>query len=340
VFLVLVLLSCEAFQFHSTKGPIMNSRSPRTTRLTMSSQLPTITSTIGHLTTRPLSLKFAADVPTQPQLPTFSNNQYPRVDLSTLTQTQSLMPRTDLPPPTDSLALVPVPSNTRELASPLQTTTTDTQQARLSSLLAPLKRYIPTRITSTHAYNLLAHVFQSICNKHLYVLVLYHVTYSMNLRALHRLQTHIWQRLGWGKPLPWKDSILGFIEERGILLGKIMLANYLTTVVCQLLPLLRVSALHTMIDASMYAHIPAFVSKLSLSLFTINFLDLFVNQFLPVIVPTVAENRRQLYVIRRSWTVLIWLLGSLVVCEMVSTFLGIPMASILAFGGVGTFVYV
>jgi hypothetical protein len=28
------------------------------------------------------------------------------------------------------------------------------------------------------------------------------------------------------------------------------------------------------------------------------------------------------------------------VCEMVSTFLGIPMASILAFGGVGTFVYV
>ena len=71
------------------------------------------------------------------------------------------------------------------------------------------------------------------------------------------------------------------------------------------------------------------------ALYISNFIDLFKTKFLHVFLPNLSENRRQSYVVNRSTSVVIWVVGVLVACEMVSTFLHVPLSSTLAFGGVG-----
>jgi hypothetical protein len=188
-------------------------------------------------------------------------------------------------------------------------------------------RHLFSRLFQSSAVTMISKTLRSIFSVHFYVLVVYHLSYRVGLRWLHKMQTVVWNKLKLQTPLPWKESILGFIEERGEMLGKIMVANYLVALTFKLLPLLGVTAVRS--------DVPSFVSKVAYSVFAINCLDLFMNQFLPSFAPWLAENRRQLYVIRRSLSFIIWTLGSLTVCEMISTFLRIPMASILAFGGFG-----
>lgn len=227
-----------------------------------------------------------------------------------------------IPKPTITPISVPLPLTTRDAEAPVMVVKSNMHLGKFGRL-----KHFFGRVSQSPAFLSVAKVFNSVFTLDFYVLVVYHLTYSMNLRYLHHLQTLLWQRLKWGTPLPWKDSMLGFVEERGGMLGRIMLGSYLMSLVFKCLPLLKIT--------SVRQDIPTFVSRVALSLFAIDFADKFINQFLPVLVPHLAENRRQLYVFRRSLTVLIWLVGSLMVCEMISTFLRIPMASILAFGGVG-----
>jgi MscS family membrane protein len=71
------------------------------------------------------------------------------------------------------------------------------------------------------------------------------------------------------------------------------------------------------------------------ALYISNFIDLFKSKFLLVFLPGLSDNRRQSYVVNRFSSVLIWVIGVLVACEMVSTFLHVPLSSTLAFGGIG-----
>ena len=67
-----------------------------------------------------------------------------------------------------------------------------------------------------------------------------------------------------------------------------------------------------------------------------SFLDLFSRKFItPLYAPEINENKRQKYVLNKATSFLVWLVGILVVCEMVATYIQVPLSSILAFGGIG-----
>ena len=59
---------------------------------------------------------------------------------------------------------------------------------------------------------------------------LFQLTYRKVLRYTHKLQIIIWKMFSLGTPLPFKDSILGFIEERNAVLAKLMGFNYIGTI--------------------------------------------------------------------------------------------------------------
>ena len=83
------------------------------------------------------------------------------------------------------------------------------------------------------------------------------------------------------------------------------------------------------------ADLPSLLSRISYALFLAQFADLFKAQFLRSFFPKVSESKRQSYMVNKSASVIIWTVGGLVACEMVSSYLKVPLSSTLAFGGVG-----
>lgn len=65
------------------------------------------------------------------------------------------------------------------------------------------------------------------------------------------------------------------------------------------------------------------------------FLDLFSRRFINMYAPELGENKRQKYVLHKATSFLIWIVGVLVACEMVATYMKVSLSSILAFGGIG-----
>lgn len=169
-------------------------------------------------------------------------------------------------------------------------------------------------------------ILMSIYPADLSLFIFFQLTYTKILRFAHRNQIHIWNLLALGTPYPWEKSILGFVEERCRLLSRLMGGNYIIKLVCKALARL---------GFRIRGDFASLLSNISYTLFIIHFIDLFKGQFMKTFFPTIAENRRQNYVVNRSASVIIWIIGGLVVCEMVSTYLKIPLSSTLAFGGVG-----
>jgi len=159
-----------------------------------------------------------------------------------------------------------------------------------------------------------------------FVFILFQLTYRRAARWAHQLQIISWKWLALGTPLEFKKSMLGFAEERGGLLAKIMGCNYLVKMFVRVL-----QKLGFRVDAGL----PILLSKIAYTMYAINFIDLFKSQFLHTFFPSLAENRRQSYVVNRSTSVIIWVMGVLAACEMVSTYFKVPLSSTLAFGGVG-----
>ena len=121
-------------------------------------------------------------------------------------------------------------------------------------------------------------------------------------------------------------SILGFLEERAGLLSKLMGANYAIKLICLVL---------TKLGFHIRADLPILISKVLYAMYITHWIDLFKTRFMPVFLPALAENRRSSYVFTRSSSVVVWSVGVLVACEMVSTYMRVPLTSTLAFGGVG-----
>lgn len=159
-----------------------------------------------------------------------------------------------------------------------------------------------------------------------FLFLFFQLTYRRASRMAHKLQIFAWKWLALGKPFEFKKSILGFAEERGGLLAKIMGCNYLVKIVFRVL-----QKLGFRVDTGL----PYLISKIAYTMYVINFVDLFKSQFLHTFFPSLAENRRQSYVVNRSTSVIIWIVGVLAASEMVSTYFKVPLSSTLAFGGVG-----
>jgi small-conductance mechanosensitive channel len=162
--------------------------------------------------------------------------------------------------------------------------------------------------------------------KELFVYLFFRLTYSKMLRTAHKAQTLVWSILALGRPLEWNKSILGFAEENCALLTKLMGGNYMVGVVVTLLQKL---------GFRINDGFPILVSKVVYTFYIANFIDLFKAKYLTVFMPNLSESRRQSYVVNRSISVVLWIVAFLTACEMVSTFLKVPLSSTLAFGGVG-----
>jgi len=80
---------------------------------------------------------------------------------------------------------------------------------------------------------------------------------------------------------------------------------------------------------------PDILSRLSYLFYFANFVDLFKAKFVHLFFPSMTEDRRKNYVFNRSVSVVLWVINFLIACEMISTYLKVPLSSTLAFGGVG-----
>lgn len=129
-----------------------------------------------------------------------------------------------------------------------------------------------------------------------------------------------------GKPLDWERSVLGFLQDRAGLLSRLMGCNYIVKFVCVVL---------VKVGFRIRSDFPGLLSRVSYALYVAHFIDLFKSRFLHTFIPSLSDNRRQSYVVKRSTSFIIWVIGVLVACEMVSTFLKVPLSSTLALGGVG-----
>jgi small-conductance mechanosensitive channel len=169
-------------------------------------------------------------------------------------------------------------------------------------------------------------IFASVYPGDLFLFALFQLSHKRTLRLAHKLQIIVWRVLSMGQVLTFNKSILGFLEERATLLSKVMGCSYIVKLTCMFLGKL---------GFHMRADLPILLSKVMYALYISNFIDLFKTKFLHMFLPNLSENRRQSYVVNRSTSVVIWVVGVLVACEMVSTFLRVPLSSTLAFGGVG-----
>jgi small-conductance mechanosensitive channel len=166
----------------------------------------------------------------------------------------------------------------------------------------------------------------SIYPVHLSVYVFFQYYSSSLLRSLYQLQLLLWKFFSLPAPYPWDSSILGFVEERCSLFSKLIGFNYFVKISCLLLG---------QVGFRIASDFPSLLSRLSYMLFFVHFLDQFKSYFLKSYFPSVSENRRQNYIVNRSLSFAIWVIGGLTGLEMVSSFLKVPLSSTLAFGGVG-----
>jgi small-conductance mechanosensitive channel len=174
--------------------------------------------------------------------------------------------------------------------------------------------------------NVVKSFISSIYPGELLLLLLFRTFYSRLLKFAHRVQIVLWKSANLGTPNEWKSSILGFMHERGKLLSKLITFNYLAKLACGVLG---------RVGFNIRPDLPDLLSRISYALFLAQFADLFKTQFLRTFFPKVGESKRQSYIINKSASVTIWTIGGLVACEMLSTYLKVPLSSTLAFGGVG-----
>lgn len=137
---------------------------------------------------------------------------------------------------------------------------------------------------------------------------LFQLTYKRVLRFAHKAQILLWKFLSLGTPLPFEDSILGFIEERNKVLARLMGFNYIAELSTELLFFLGFRIRHDF---------PTLISRVSYALFITSFVDLFSKKFLNIYVPELNDNKRQKYVLNKATSFLIWLVGNTIHCMLV-----------------------
>lgn len=158
------------------------------------------------------------------------------------------------------------------------------------------------------------------------IFVVFNLMYKKLLRFAHGVQTWAFQALNLKGPFEYDKSIVGFVEKRSRLFVQLLGFNYLVKLSCKLL---------VEIGFRIRPDFPSILSRLSYLFYTINFLDIFKSKFVHLLFPSMTEDRRKNYVFNRSVSVGLWFVNFLIACEMVSTYLKVPLSSTLAFGGVG-----
>lgn len=157
-------------------------------------------------------------------------------------------------------------------------------------------------------------------------MVLFNLMYRKALRVGHNLQSAVFKLLKRSAPFEYDKSILGFVEKRSSMFVQLLGFNYAAKLSCSLLIEIGLRIRPDFADI---------LSRLSYLFYIGNFLDLFKSKFVHIFFPSLTEDRRKNYVFNRSVSVALWFVTFLIACEMVSTYLKVPLSSTLAFGGVG-----
>lgn len=157
-------------------------------------------------------------------------------------------------------------------------------------------------------------------------LLTFQTIYRRLFRVLHQWQSYLWKALSFGSPYEWDKSICKFLEDRCVSLSKLISFNYGMTLVFVGLAQLGVNVKKDFL---------VLLSRILYTSYFTHFIDKFKSEFLPTFLPKLAENRRNRYMADQFSSVVIYAMGILAVCEMISTYLKVPLSSTLAFGGVG-----
>lgn len=195
----------------------------------------------------------------------------------------------------------------------------------VEQIIHPIVPILPI-VKTTEAIPLFKSFLLASNSGELLVFILFSLTYKRALRWAHKIQVFTWQLLALGIPLEWERSMLGFMQDRAGLLGKLMGFNYIVKIVFKLL---------IKIGFRIRPDFPSLLSRVSYAIYIANFVDLFKGQFLKLLFPSLGSDRRQNYVVNRSSSVAVWVVLFFVACEMISTYLKVPLSSTLALGGVG-----
>ena len=198
--------------------------------------------------------------------------------------------------------------------------------AIVETIIQPIAPILPIVKSPEAIPSLLKSFYMAANPGELLVFILFSLTYKRALRWAHKIQVFAWHLLALGIPLEWERSMLGFMQDRAGLLGKLMGFNYIAKITCKLL---------IKIGFRIRPDFPLLLSRVSYAIYIANFIDLFKGQFLRIFFPSLVENRRQSYVVNRSSSVAVWVILFFVSCEMISTYLKVPLSSTLALGGVG-----
>lgn len=174
--------------------------------------------------------------------------------------------------------------------------------------------------------NILKNILYSMYPSDLIFYLFFQLSFKRFLKLFHKLQKISWKLLQLGSPIDYEKSILGFFEDRAELLAKLMGINYISKILLLLL---------TKLGFRIQKDFSTIIAKVSYLIYTTYFVDMFKSQFLHTFLPSLVDNRRQTYVVNRFSSVVIWFIGILITCEVISTFLKVPLSSTLALGGFG-----
>ena len=157
-------------------------------------------------------------------------------------------------------------------------------------------------------------------------LVLFKISYKKILKLAHNVQMNTCKLMNLQEPLEYEKSIIGFIEKRSKLFVRLLGFNYVVKLALKLL---------IEIGFRIRPDVDKIISNLAYLFYAGNFLDLFKSKYVHLFFPSLTEDRRKNYVFNRSVSVALWFVNFLIACEMISTYLKVPLSSTLAFGGVG-----
>lgn len=158
------------------------------------------------------------------------------------------------------------------------------------------------------------------------LLVIFKISYKKVLKLAHNVQVNTCKLFNLEEPLEYEKSIIGFVEKRSKLFVRLLGFNYIVKLALKLL---------VEIGFRIRPDVDRIISNLSYLYYAANVLDLFKSKYVHLFFPSMTEDRRKNYVFNRSVSVALWFVNFLIACEMISTYLKVPLSSTLAFGGVG-----
>jgi len=163
--------------------------------------------------------------------------------------------------------------------------------------------------------------------KDLLAYLIFRTSYSRVLRLGYSVQSFLTRVLR--RPLPppaYLQSVLGFLEPRFAQLSQVTGLIYLVNV--------GISGL-SLIDLQIRPGLDKLFTKIAYTAYAGYFCNELRRFILPRWFPKLAEDKRRIYIVDRSSTVVIWTVTSILILDLVSQFFKVPLSSSLALGGVG-----